>query len=930
MPQLTYQSRVSTGQSNLDFGIVDVMVHEVSGGVVLYSTSGVRGGVVAYDVAAGGSLSVSGTEEFHPIWDQDALSELALVEVDGQMSLAVAGSGDFQVRLYDLAADGALGAATRLLDLPSQMGRLAVLDQVGGQALYMTDQGGSIIRSFEVGANDRLVPKGTVADTASSYAADVNAIGGINAWGKEFVVSVSATERGVSTFQVQGLALVNTGNAGQAEGVGIMTPTASAFLEHQDRGFVVVASAPSVSGANAGAITVLEIAQNGALVPVDHVIDNADTRFGTVQSLEVVREGDHLFIVAAGGDDGISVFAMLPNGRLSHLASYADPGDQGLANVSALTAHASQNTLNIFAASEVEAGLAHLAMPIVPLGRVEERTTSLGPLQGTNGQDFLVGGVFDDSISGAGGDDILQDGYGRDTLVGGTGSDTLILDQDFFRDFIMGFEVGLDKIDLSSWPLLYDFNEVGFSSTSYGAELRWRGDVLEIHTQNGQSLSRAQVEAALAVTPDRSPDVTFYNGNGASQVIEGSALNDAYQAGSGADTVRTYLGDDLIYGGFGDDSIFAGAGDDTIRAGPGNDFIDAGLGQDLALGASGNDTLIGSAQNDTLHGEEGRDFIEARDGNDVLTGGLGFDTLDGGHDQDLILGEDGNDLLYGRLGYDTLNGGAGADSLFGGNNEDHLDGGSENDLVRGGAGHDTIFGGAGQDSLFGDIGDDRIFAGQGNDVVETGAGQNAAFGSGGNDTLRGGNQNDTLHGEDGNDHLDGVNGNDRAFGGDGNDSIEGRLGADFLVGGNGKDTVLGGEGHDTVDGGSNNDIVFGGGGNDLVVGGSGADQVNGGNGNDTLRGGPGSDTLSGGQGADIFEFHPQFGQEVITDFDALNPGEKMDLSEVSAVNALADVLGPNGVARQVGADVHFDLSSGQSIILLNVALADLDASDFLF
>jgi hypothetical protein len=86
-------------------------------------------------------------------------------------------------------------------------------------------------------------------------------------------------------------------------------------------------------------------------------------------------------------------------------------------------------------------------------------------LLGGAGVDSLYGGDDDDLLLGGAGNDRLYGGDGRDTLIGGTGRDLLIggADADTFlfrsitespagataRDSIVGFEAGLDVIDLT-------------------------------------------------------------------------------------------------------------------------------------------------------------------------------------------------------------------------------------------------------------------------------------------------------------------------------------------------------------------------------------------------------------------------------------------------------------------------------------------------
>ena len=121
---------------------------------------------------------------------------------------------------------------------------------------------------------------------------------------------------------------------------------------------------------------------------------------------------------------------------------------------------------------------------------------------------------------------------------------------------------------------------------------------------------------------------------------------------------------------------------------------------------------------------------------------------------------------------------------------------------------------------------------------------------------------------------------------------------------------------------------FGGVGNDNLDGSSGNDTLYGGAGFDTLKGGPGNDLLQGNFNADTFVFADGHGDDTIADFAAGNALEKIDLSGVSAIVNLSDLL--TNHATQVGGNVLIDTGGGNSITLNGVSLGALDATDFIF
>jgi Ca2+-binding RTX toxin-like protein len=313
----------------------------------------------------------------------------------------------------------------------------------------------------------------------------------------------------------------------------------------------------------------------------------------------------------------------------------------------------------------------------------------------------------------------------------------------------------------------------------------------------------------------------------------------------------------------------------------------------------------GNGLNNAITGSDGAERFNGNDGSDTIRAGLGEDTLNG---------NDGADRLFGGDGDDNLNGGAGTDILYGEAGDDTLNAGDEADRLYGGTGDDLLMGGWSEgvsvDGLWGDAGDDTLYGELGHDFLDGGIG---------NDLLDGGDQADNLYGGAGDDILRGGQGLDRLFGGDGKD---------FLRGGTEDDGLFGGSGDDMLNGEEGNDRLFGETGDDILDGSTGSDTLYGGAGFDTIIGSAGNDQLRGNFNADTFVFADGHGDDTILDFEADNVFEVIDLSGVSAITDLRDLIGNH--MSQAGANVLIDTGGGNSIMLNGVNLADLDSSDFVF
>ena len=607
------------------------------------------------------------------------------------------------------------------------------------------------------------------------------------------------------------------------------------------------------------------------------------------------------------------------------------------------------------------------------------RGWSTGPM-GPGGSDFFGG------VSGPMALDIaqLQSVYGANTTTN-SGDNIYTLTEfggagDFYdtiwdtggSDWIVAVSGSTTDavIDLRPASVLYDALAGG--AVSYHAGIH-----------GGLTIARG-VEIENAVGADGNDSITGNNlandllGEGGNDTIDGAGGRDVINGNGGRDEIGGGSGADTLYGGEGYDTITGGAGADLIDGGTGHDDLDGGTQDDVIFGRNGDDTIRGGGGADTMSGGRGNDSFVYVNGEDVLAG----ETADGGAETDRILlrgagvfnlrplaltsieeiefsdfsgsgviatvqiastqlgtglaanlivdgnsnaGSDNTLAIFAQGGTDDIDASGltfqdwnsnSTDlvALLGNNNANTLIGTTENDVIEGNGGADNIDGGNRSDTLLGGGGFDTITGGGGSDHIDGGAG---------NDRLDGGNQADSLYGREGDDVLLGGGSDDRLWGGSDNDLLKGETGDDTLRGDDGADTLNGGSGNDSLIGGSDDDVLNGQADNDTLRGGGG---------NDTVNGGSGNDLLYGNTQSDIFVFDNSHGSDTIMDFDALDNSEKIDLTLVSAITSLADLdlADPNdGAATQAGADVVIDTGGGNSITLVGISIAQLDANDFI-
>ena len=239
----------------------------------------------------------------------------------------------------------------------------------------------------------------------------------------------------------------------------------------------------------------------------------------------------------------------------------------------------------------------------------------MATIDGTSGNDTLLGTILDDELRGLGGNDRLIGGSGFDLMVGRAGADFYLVDSELDRIREFAGE-GVDSVMSSvSFRLQRGVENLRLIGTAVSG----RGNDLDNRIIAGQD------------NADRVANVL--NGGEGADFMSGGLGNDTYFVDNIGDTIREFpiALDDI----------------DTVRTTisytlpgtfGGGVFVEnmVLIGSD-AIDGTGNDAsnrIVGNGADNVIKGELGRD---------VLIGGAGDDSLHGGGANDRLFGGVGND-----------------------------------------------------------------------------------------------------------------------------------------------------------------------------------------------------------------------------------------------------------------------------------------------
>lgn len=889
--------RILTEQGVLDRDLRDLQIVTGPDGPILYAVTGPNGGLSAFELVEGG-LAQTAASSVHFTASEAGIrtGKLGLTATADGLRLMLASGPDGKLTGYDLLPDGSLDDCVQIA-LPD--GAMALDGLVtarlsdGRQVYHVLDAGAGQLSTFvEEGAGVQQTSPPIQMDTQGG-----TCLLRVTAGGTDYVIVAGGS--GTAPGQVASYGIdPDTGGltahdmVGAGDGLGLNAPATMAAVSVGGTAWIVIGDAVTNS------LSVLQLDANGVLTATDYVTDTLHSRFGNVQALAMLETQGHVFVVAGGGDDGFSLFSLLPDGRLVHAATLIHDIGLGLEDVTALEMVRVGDELQIFAASEGAEGLSQFTVPLDDLGQV-------------------VNGM------GTDGNDVILASAGGGTLTGGAGRDIFVLGSSESGHHILDFEPGRDQLDLGALPFLRSPAQLDHQVLADGILLQYGETEIRVTSTTGAPLALADLwpDGVFAyvdhypVGQDSPGRTRILEGGEGADRIESTSANEMVSLGAGADVFVATLnmGSDTItdfdpHEDILDFSAFTAAeqamirssqsgADRVLRMADGSTLTLQGIGPNAV--PTGDVSIMGwIGRGQTLNAEasalgDADGVTELRyqwycDGQEIF-GATGssykLTTQDVGHritvqvsyldplgsyevvtstptgpvaeprietDADeFILGSAGDDFIFSKGGRDTVEGLAGDDTLLGGGEADHILGGDGDDGLVGLAKPDTLIGGAGADTLIG---------GTGKDLLDGGLGADDLKGGRDGDTIQAGKGDDTVLGGHGHDVMDGDGGHDSLVGGGGHDDIRGGMGNDTVVGGAGNDTLTGAEGNDDLSGGGRFDWISGGRGRDTLVGGGGNDTLKGddhadrlvaGIGVDELWGGTGSDTIFGGIGDDL-------------------------------------------------------------------------------
>ncbi|WP_114226812.1 MULTISPECIES: M10 family metallopeptidase C-terminal domain-containing protein [Sphingomonas] len=393
-------------------------------------------------------------------------------------------------------------------------------------------------------------------------------------------------------------------------------------------------------------------------------------------------------------------------------------------------------------------------------GLGNDSLTGIENLLGGNFNDSLTGDANANRLEGGAGNDVLDGGAGADTMVGGIGDDRFIVDDagdQVVEDADVGRDTVASSINYTLGANVEDLELTGTAANGTGNTLDNRitgnasanlldggigADTLVGGAGDDRYLVDNVGDVVVELDGEGNDSVVSSVSYTLSNFVENLQLVGGAISGTGNALANTLLGNDLanvLDGGLGADTMTGGLGNDRYivdnagdvvveAANGGTDTVASSISytlvaqvENLELTGTANINGTGNALNNSLIGNSGANILDGGIGADSMAGGAGNDRyfVDNAGDTVTENANEGRDTVVSAINY-TL--GANVEDLtitgtatdaIGNELDNRIEGNAGNNYIRGEAGNDVIVGGDGFDRLWGGAGNDTFVFGAG-------------------------------------------------------------------------------------------------------------------------------------------------------------------------------------------------------------------------
>ena len=271
---------------------------------------------------------------------------------------------------------------------------------------------------------------------------DLVGLAGFGRSNRDYILAASADGARLTLYQVTSAnSFVEITYVDAQGGLPISDFSGIEYLDLGGRDFVVA------SGSENSALVVLEIDRDLTFHLRDYVVDDRSTWFDDVRTFDVATYRDRGFVLAAGAERGLSLFEVMPDGRLILRDQWWGTAARPYDRVSQIELFVMDGRLMAYLGYHGEGRARILDIDLSGLAEPDQDDPTLDQLR--------VADDAGDAISGGQGQDILYDGLGSDALTGNQGADQFVMRADGVMDWITDFDPDADILDLSLWSMLY-------------------------------------------------------------------------------------------------------------------------------------------------------------------------------------------------------------------------------------------------------------------------------------------------------------------------------------------------------------------------------------------------------------------------------------------------------------------------------------------